>query len=64
MKEERIRRGTPPTGTLIGPFLMLVCGAVTGLFLWRVLMLEPETPRGDGGQFTQHDRRAGDPRLH
>ena len=64
MKEERTRRGTPPTGTLIGPFLMLVCGAVTGLFLWRVLMLEPEAPRADGGQLTQHDRRAADPRLH
>jgi hypothetical protein len=43
---------------------MLVCGAVTGLFLWHVLMLEPELPRRDGGQLTQHDRRAGDPRLH
>jgi hypothetical protein len=43
---------------------MLVCGAVTGLFLWRVLMLEP-APRGrDGGELTQHDRRAANPRLH
>ena len=64
MKEERTRRGTPPTGTLIGPFLMLVCGAVTGLVLWRVLMLEPATVRDDGGRLTQQDRRAGDPRLH
>ena len=60
MKEERTRRGTPPTGTLIGPFLMLVCGVVTGLFLWRVLMLEPAT----GGRLTQQERRASDPRLH
>ena len=64
MTDERRRRGTPPTGTLIGPLLMLVCGAVTGLVLWRVLMLEPELPRRDRGQLTQHDRRAADPRLH
>jgi hypothetical protein len=43
---------------------MLVCGAVTGLFLWRVLMLEPELHRSADGQLTRHDRRASDPRLH
>jgi len=43
---------------------MLVCGAVTGLFLWRFLMLEPVTPPSDSGRLTQHDRRAGAPLLH
>jgi hypothetical protein len=52
------RRGTPPTGTLIGPLLMLVCGALTGLFLWRFLMLEPTPPPSDAGRLTHHDRRA------
>ena len=56
--EERRRRGAPPKGTLIGPLLMLVCGAVSGLFLWRFLMLEPVAPSSDAGRLTHHDRRA------
>ena len=56
--EERRRRGKAPKGTLIGPLLMVVCGAVTGLFLWRFLMLEPVSPPNDGGRLTHHDRRS------
>jgi len=62
--EERQRRVTPPKGTLIGPLLMLVCGALTGLFLWRFLMLEPVAPPSDAGRLTHHDRRALEQLLH
>ena len=60
--EERGGRGAPRKGPfikpLLGPLLMVVCGAVTGLFLWRLLMLEPVAPPSDGGRLTHHDRRA------
>jgi hypothetical protein len=55
--EEKRRCGAPPKGTLIGPLLMLVCGAATGLVLWRFLMLEPAAPPSDAGRLTHHDRR-------
>ena len=58
--EETRRRGVPPKGTLIGPLLMVVCGALTGLFLWRFLMLEPVAPPSDAGRLTHHDHRAAD----
>lgn len=61
---ETRRRATPPKTTLIGPLLMLVCGALTGLFLWRFLMLEPSAPAGDAGRLSHQDRRALEQLLH
>jgi hypothetical protein len=43
---------------------MLAAGAVTGVVLWRVLMLEPPTAAGvrlgAPEQLSQHDRQALD----
>ena len=40
MGEGRRRRGAPKRA-LIGPLVMLAGGAVAGVTVWRLLMLEP-----------------------
>ena len=60
---DRQRRHRAPQRALIGPLVVLGVGAVAGVMLWRILMLEPApTVREWSGseQLSQHDRQALD----
>ena len=55
---ERRRRGAPKR-TLIGPLVMLAGGAVAGVAVWRLLMLEPaQGPAPE--RLSRQERRALD----
>ena len=64
MTNQRARRRTAPKRTLIGPLVMLAGGMAVGVFMWRLLMLEPgpttrvRVPGQE--QLSRHDRRALD----
>ena len=59
------RRRGAPASTLVKPILLLATGAVAGVVLWRVLMLEPATTsRVVTEQLSRHDRQALDGLLH
>jgi hypothetical protein len=58
------RRRRTARGGLIGPLALLAGGAVTGMGLWYLLMLDPPRPtsgvRAVGEQLTGHDQAALD----
>jgi len=58
------RRRGAPARTLVKPILLLATGAVAGVVLWRVLMLEPPPARVGVERLTDHDRHALDGLLH
>ena len=56
------RRRAAARGGLIGPLALLAGGAVAGVGLWWLLMLDPPTPRvrAVAEQLTSHDQSALD----
>ena len=54
MANQRMRGRSAPKRALIGPLVMLGCGMVAGVLLWRSLMLEP--PPGTGLRFATPER--------
>jgi hypothetical protein len=59
MANRRSVRGMPQRG-LIGPLVILAGGAVVGVFLWRLLMLDasPGMAQREHEQLSSHDRQA------
>jgi len=56
MADRGRQRREAPRRALIGPLAMLAGGAMVGVMVWRILMLEP-APSGLE-QLSQHDRGA------
>jgi hypothetical protein len=56
------RRRAAARGGLIGPLALLAGGAVAGVGLWWLLMLDPPAPRvrAAAEQLTSHDQSALD----
>lgn len=58
---DRRRKRHAPRRALIAPLAVLAGGAVAGVMLWRLLMLEPPSGRAlpsASEQLSQHDRQA------